>query len=142
MKNTKTQNYLEVTPFSMIPKWIIPLVNANEYFIYGVLQGYGGNPDQETWLTMFPSIETLAEDTGYSTRTVIRTLKSLEKKHLISKSKSKNFSSKYLHNVYRLTYYVTDFINLSGYQPKKHRNHMTPVSHSIDNEENLKLHTM
>lgn len=48
----------------------------------------------------YPSIDRIAHDTGYSDRQVIRTLKKLEKRKLISKEKRRDGGKRYKNNLY------------------------------------------
>ncbi len=119
VKNTKIE--IPIEPFVMLPKWLVYVATPNEFMVYATLQHHGGVPGQENWLVMFPSIETIAEMTNLSASTVKRTLKSMEDKNLFKKSKDKKFNSKYVHNVYTLTYTLKQYINLNGHNPKDYR---------------------
>ena len=50
----------------------------------------------------FPSIARIAHDTGYSERQVIRTLKKLEKRNLVSKEKRRDSGKRYKNNLYTI----------------------------------------
>lgn len=72
-------------------------MNKDYMYFYKKVSGYDISPtartvyrallqyaDRKTW-SCFPSINTIAKDTGLSTRTIIRNLKILEKEDLIIK---------------------------------------------------------
>lgn len=123
----------EFSGWSSVPNWVIRSnkLQGSEKLLYIALLNRA-NAKGECW----PSLATLANDVGTSTRTVLRKLDDLESKGLVKKTRRANASIGNVSNMYRVLPFreSTPSDKLSPPGDNEHQALVTQCHHPSDNE--------